>query len=108
MQINKQALFLTLSFFYLSIDLFSQFTKDSLNYKIGQMLMFGIGNINSVKEADSLFIELSKNKIGGIILFEKNINPKNSFDELQKLLKRIQAINNHSMFIAIPSVKQQN
>ena len=101
MQINKQALFLTLSFFYLSIDLFSQFTKDSLNYKIGQMLMFGIGNINSVKEADSLFIELSKNKIGGIILFEKNINPKNSFDELQKLLKRIQAINNHSMFIAI-------
>ena len=63
--------------------------------------MFGIGHINSVQDADSLFLELSKNKIGGIILFEKNVNPKNSFDELQKLLNKIQEINNYSLFIAI-------
>ena len=34
------------------------------------MLMFGIGDVNSVEDADSLLLELSKNHLGGIILFE--------------------------------------
>ena len=98
--INKFILLIIL-FFDLSNEIFSQSIKDSLEYKIGQMLMFGIGNINSIEQSDSLIEELSKKNLGGIILFEKNINPKNSFLELKSLLEKIQSVSNFSMFVAI-------
>ena len=76
-------------------------TNDSLEYKIGQMLMFGIGDVNTVEDSDSLLLELSKNHLGGIILFEKNINPNDSYNNLKKLIDKIKLVSNNSLFIAI-------
>ena len=101
MKKNNIIFFLILCFISNSTELFSQKEMDSLEHKIGQMLMFGIGNISLVQEADSLLMELSKDKIGGIILFEKNIHSTNSHFELKKLLDKIHLTTNFSMFVAI-------
>tara|TARA_B100001996_G_scaffold369870_1_gene343719 strand:+ start:299 stop:1408 length:1110 start_codon:yes stop_codon:yes gene_type:complete len=84
-----------------SFESMSFSTNDSLEYKIGQMLMFGIGDVNSVEDADSLLLELSKNNLGGIILFEKNVNQHDSYNNLKKLIDKIQLVSNNSLFIAI-------
>ncbi len=97
----KNKVFFTFLIFLFSLKLFSQSKNESLENKIGQMLMFGIGDISKIEEADSIFIELSKNSIGGIILFEKNVHPNNSFDELKKLLDQVNLVTKNSMFIAI-------
>ena len=70
MKFNKNY-FLIFIWFLFSLESICYSNNDSIEYKIGQMLMFGIGDVNSVEDADSLLLELSKNHLGGIILFEK-------------------------------------
>ena len=100
MKINKHTFFIFLSFLF-SFESMCFSNNDSLEYKIGQMLMFGIGDVNSVQHADSLLLELSKNHLGGIILFEKNVNPSDSYNNLKKLIDKIKSVSNNSLFIAI-------
>ncbi len=64
---------------------------DSLDIKIGQMIMIGINERTQVKETDALISELNNHKMGGIILFEKNINPSNSKSELKKLIATLKS-----------------
>ena len=71
MKFNKNYFLILISFLF-SLESICYSNNDSIEYKIGQMLMFGIGFVNSVEDADSLLLELSKNHLGGIILFEKN------------------------------------
>ena len=47
---------------------------NSWGLKIGQMILIGINERTSLPETDSLRKELLEGKIGGIILFEKNIS----------------------------------
>ncbi len=57
-------------------------TRDSLDIKIGQMLQIGFPKA----EVDPLVLrEVQEGKVGGIILFEKNVPPKNSFNLLKKM-----------------------
>ena len=67
MKINKHTFFIFFCFLF-SFESMCFSNNDSLEYKIGQMLMFGIGDVNSVQHADSLLLELSKNNLGGVIL----------------------------------------
>ena len=85
MKFNKNY-FLTFISFLFSLESICYSNNDSIEYKIGQMLMFGIGDVNSVEGADSLLLELSKNHLGGIILFEKNVNQYDSYNNLKKLI----------------------
>lgn len=55
---------------------------DSLNIKIGQMLLIGFPG-PSVDPG--LLEDVRKGRVGSIILFEKNIPPKNSFVALKKI-----------------------
>src|SRR4051812_8930165 len=47
--------------------------EDSLDLKIGQMIMVGINDRTTLPDADPLRKEIATNRTGGIILFEKNI-----------------------------------
>ena len=60
---------------------FSQ-QRDSLDIKIGQMLLIGFptGKIDS-----TVLDEVRKGKVGSLILFEKNVPPANSFVALKKI-----------------------
>lgn len=61
----------------------SESTRDSLDIKIGQMLLIGFPKA----EVDPLVLEeVRKGKVGSIIIFEKNIPAKNSFVALKKIV----------------------
>lgn len=74
---------------------------DSLDLKIGQMIMVGINSRTSLANTDTLNKELKKRKIGGIIIFEKNINPTNSKENLKKLIADLQASSPIKLLISI-------
>jgi beta-N-acetylhexosaminidase len=58
-------------------------SKDSLDMKIGQMILIGFPKA----EVDpDVLREVKEGKVGSIILFEKNIPPKNSFVALKKII----------------------
>ncbi len=73
---------------------------DSLDIKIGQMLMVGFGD-TQIKANDPLIAEIEKGKVGGIILFEKNIDPTNSYQNLKNLTFTLQKSATVPLFIAI-------
>jgi beta-N-acetylhexosaminidase len=73
---------------------------DSLDIKIGQMIMMGIHDRKSLSENDTLIDEL-RYKIGGIILFEKNIAPENSSEQLKKLIADLKLKSTIPLFMAI-------
>ncbi|MFZ6009293.1 MAG: glycoside hydrolase family 3 protein [Bacteroidota bacterium] len=57
-------------------------TRDSLDIKIGQMILIGFPKA----DVDPLVLdEIRKGKVGSIIVFEKNIPAKNSFVALKKI-----------------------
>lgn len=66
---------------------FSQSTKtDSLDIKIGQMIMLGIGSDVSIKSDNKLLAEIKAGKLGGVLLYEKNITKQNSVRNLKNLI----------------------
>jgi beta-N-acetylhexosaminidase len=73
----------------------------SLEYKIGQMIMMGIGDRKILDTTDELRKEIASGKTGGIIYFEKNINPVNSTAALKQLSADLQASAEIPLFIAI-------
>ena len=75
--------------------------SDSLKLKISQMLIFGIGDLQKVLESDSMLDAYSKNYLGGIILFEKNINKKRGKHHLKILIDEVQRISQIPSFVAI-------
>lgn len=63
---------------------------DSLDIKIGQMLMIGFGG-QEVASDDPILTEIANGMVGGVILFEKNINPNNSYINLKQLTYALKA-----------------
>lgn len=73
-------------------------TRDSLDIKIGQMILIGFPK----GEVDPLVLEeVRKGKVGSIIMFEKNIPAKNSFNALKKVLWTYQQAAPIPLLIAI-------
>ena len=62
-------------------SVFAQST-DSLDIKIGQMILIGFPKDNVDLE---VLREIRQGKVGSIIIFEKNIPAKNSFVALKKI-----------------------
>jgi beta-N-acetylhexosaminidase len=75
--------------------------KVGLDEKIGQMIMIGILGRTSISEGDTLLLEIQDKKVGGIILFEKNISKKNSSDSLKLLISKLQKASETELFISI-------
>lgn len=64
---------------------------DSLDIKIGQMIMIGIQSRTAVAMEDALLQDIKNGYAGGIILFEKNIAKENSAEELKKMIGMFKA-----------------
>jgi beta-N-acetylhexosaminidase len=73
----------------------------TLDEKIGQMILVGINGRTALAVDDSLRKEISDGKMGGIILFEKNITPENSKENMRKLIADMQLEAPTHLFISI-------
>jgi len=60
--------------------------NDSIDIKIGQMIMVGINDRTQVTGNDVLLDEIRAGKLGGIILFEKNIAKTDSKNQLKTMI----------------------
>jgi beta-N-acetylhexosaminidase len=76
-------------------------SSDSLDFKIGQMIMIGIGDFTALTTKDSMLKEIRNNRTGGILLFEKNISKTNSKENLKKLVADMQKEASVPLFISI-------
>lgn len=70
----------------LSIHSINGQEKDSLDMMIGQMIMIGIGDFDTLDKSAPIFDALKNGKAGGIILFEKNISAKDSKKNLKAII----------------------
>lgn len=72
--------------------------QDSLDIKIGQMILIGVPGIS----VDSMVLkEIREGKAGSIIFFEKNIANKNSFAQLKKMAWTYNSVAPTPLFISI-------
>lgn len=76
-------------------------TADSLDIKIGQMIMIGIGERTGLSENDSLVPALRSGKIGGVVLFEKNIDKSAPVSAMQGLTASLQRYSATPLIISI-------
>ena len=97
MRLTNYNLRLTI-FFVLSGILCNAQTRDSLDIKIGQMILIGLPQ---PKVDSTVLREVQQGKVGSIILFEKNIPAKNSYIELKKITWTYQEAAPIPLFIAI-------
>lgn len=75
--------------------------EDSLDLKIGQMILVGIKDLKSASKKDSVVSEIAKNKVGSIILFEKNISNTNSYVTLKNCIDSLQRYAKIPLFVSI-------
>jgi beta-N-acetylhexosaminidase len=73
-------------------------TRDSLDIKIGQMILIGFPQ---AKVDEKVLEEVRQGKVGSIIIFEKNIPAKSSYLELKKITWAYQRAAPTPLFIAI-------
>src|SRR5688572_1079011 len=85
-------------FFVLSSILCAAQTRDSLDIKIGQMILIGFPQ---AKVDSTVLKEVREGKVGSIIIFERNIPAKNSYIDLKKITWTYQEAAPIPLFIAI-------
>ncbi|MEQ9063455.1 MAG: glycoside hydrolase family 3 N-terminal domain-containing protein [Vicingaceae bacterium] len=74
--------------------------EEILKKKIGQMIIIGIEG--TMLERDSkLFNHLVRNELGGIVLYERNIDPVDSYERLKEFNSDVQKKSPIPLFIAI-------
>jgi beta-N-acetylhexosaminidase len=97
--INSKSFFKLVIFFYAFAltEVVAQ-TRDSLDIKIGQMILIGFPG---AKVDDKVLEEIRQGKVGSIIIFEKNIPARNSYAELKKMTWTYQRAAPIPLFIAI-------
>jgi beta-N-acetylhexosaminidase len=79
----------------------NQINPDSLDIKIGQMIMVGIGDRKAIEANDPLLMELKDSKIGGIVIFEKNISATDSRNKMIALTNTLQSNSKIPLLITI-------
>ena len=84
----------------LSQNLYAQEATDSLQIKIGQMIMVGFSG-TEVKPNDPILTEIRQGDVGGVIMFEKNIADSNAIEQLKKLNATLQEAAAIPLFLAI-------
>jgi beta-N-acetylhexosaminidase len=91
-------LFLILLLFQSSVALKAQ--SDSLDIKIGQMIIFGFYG-TKVDKKDAVYKAVKEGKVGSILLYRRNISATNTSNQLQKLIKDFQSAAPITLFISI-------
>jgi beta-N-acetylhexosaminidase len=85
---------------FVSISSFAK-KNDSLDIKIGQMIMIGINERTALHNNDSLTLDLQSGKIGGVVIFEKNLAKTNTKDSLKTLINTLQRYARSPLFVSI-------
>lgn len=75
--------------------------SDSLDVMIGQMIMIGIGDFNKANTKHSIFDEIKDGKVGGVVIYEKNLLFENPKSELAKLVNNLQKEAKTPLFVSI-------
>ncbi|MEP2023818.1 MAG: glycoside hydrolase family 3 N-terminal domain-containing protein [Reichenbachiella sp.] len=73
----------------------------SLDEMIGQMILTGIGDFSYMPEDAEILDEIKAGKVGGVILFEKNINAEHPKKQLKRTIEMIKGAANYPLFISI-------
>lgn len=76
-------------------------SADSLDRMIGQMIMIGIGDFNKANTKHVVFEEIEEGKVGGVVLYEKNLLPSRPKSELAKLVDNLQKDAKTPLFVSI-------
>jgi len=80
---------------------FGQNKVDSLEIKIGQMIMGGVRDYYDPSIKSELLEDLEAGKLGGIILFEKNLLPVDSKKELSNMILEAQEKSPYPLLVGI-------
>ena len=75
--------------------------EDTIDVMIGQMLMIGVGDFDLVDPRQPVFETIKSGKIGGVILYEKNILFESPKNELALLINHLQKNAEIPLFISI-------
>ncbi len=74
---------------------------DSLDLMIGQMILTGLGDFNRLDKGAPVFEAIRTGKVGGVILFEKNLNSINTEENIQEILSYAQAQTEIPLLVSI-------
>ena len=75
--------------------------QDTIDVMIGQMIMIGIGDFNMVDSSEPIFKEIKEGKVGGVVLYEKNILFESPKPELALLVETLQKNAQIPLFVSI-------
>jgi len=73
----------------------------SLDAMIGQMILTGIGDFSYMPEDAGILEDIRTGKVGGVILFEKNINAERPKKQLKRTIDMLTEATNIPLFISI-------
>jgi beta-N-acetylhexosaminidase len=73
---------------------------DSLDIKIGQMIIFGFYG-TKIDKSDAVYKAVKEGKVGNILIYKRNISTKNTLIQLPKLIKDFQEAATIPLFISI-------
>lgn len=73
----------------------------SLDLMIGQMILTGIGDFSYMPDNAEILEEIKDGKVGGVILFEKNINAEHPKIQLKRTIDSLNAAASIPLFISI-------
>lgn len=74
---------------------------DSLDIMIGQMVLIGLEERQSMKENDPLLADIRNGLVGGVILFEKNLTKTETAKNLKSMTSLLQAAAPLPLWVAI-------
>ena len=74
---------------------------DSLGIMIGQMLCVGIGDGTISQENEALLADISAQKVGGVLLYEKNLKREQTALHLRQLIEALQLTASTPLWVAI-------
>lgn len=99
----KKILLLAYVLIALNTVSFSQLSSDSvsLDLMIGQMILTGIGDFSYIEPDTEILSDIENGLIGGVILFEKNINQSNPHKQLKRTISLIKKKAKVPLFISI-------
>jgi len=76
-------------------------SMDSLDIMIGQMIMSGVNDYASINKTDPILVDIKNGLVGGVVLFEKNIDKKKPTKSLKILIETLQKEAQIPLFITI-------
>lgn len=75
--------------------------QPTLEEMIGQMVMIGINSKTTINNNDPLLEEIKSGKLGGVVLYEKNIAKTSSSPQLKSMVNKMQEAAPIPLFISI-------